>query len=170
MAYQRGTSPQPATTGLSVERARRRNAELRLELAALTAENTRLAPKVETMRRDVTAARKKLARQIRDLDVIRTQISNIAALAEHVVSGGPVYGGPDGLQAAADEIKAHDEAGLNLTKGAGPRKGPSHGTGRRYALGCRCLECKAWRKRKSARERTHVKRRLEQAVAERLAA
>jgi outer membrane murein-binding lipoprotein Lpp len=165
MTYVRKTQ-----TVVPVEHARRLNAALRLELASLTSENAVLAPKVETMRRDVTAARKKLARQIRDLDAIRAQISNIAALAEHVVSGGPVYGGPDGLQAAADEIKAHGEAGLNLTKGAGPRKGPSHGTGRKYALGCRCVECRAWRKRKSARERTNVKRRLEQAVAEALRA
>lgn len=154
MGYQRGASPQPAATALNVEQARRRNADLRLSLVAITAENVQIEAKVETMRRDVTAARKKLARQIRDLDVIRTQTANIAALAEQAASTEPKHGGPDGLQAAADEIKAHEEKHLNLAKPARRGgKGPSHGTRSKYDEGCDCDACLGWRIRKTAQQR-----------------
>jgi len=166
MAYTRGKSAQLAATVLTVEQARRRNAELRLELGALTAENTKLQAQAVEMRKQVTTARKKLSRQIRDLEAIRLQAKNIAALAEHAGSPEPVFGGREGLQAATEEIRAHEDRGTESRRW----REPSHGTGRRYALGCRCDDCRGWRGRKSTQEREHVKRRREQEITEALRA
>lgn len=146
---------------LPVEQARRRNAELRRELAVLTAEAARLQPQVEAMRAEVTAARRKLSRQIRDLEAARIQTRNIAALATEPATptlAEPVYGGPEGLKAAADEIEAYEGAKL----GTVPRRGPRHGTGRMYSLGCRCEDCRGWRKKRSDAERATQQRRREE--------
>lgn len=166
MGYKHGMTAQPATAVLGIEQARRLNADLRLELATLTAENTQLEARVGAMRQDVTVARRKLSRQIRDLETIRTQARNIAAMAGHSSGTEPVFGGPAGLLAAADELKAHGEAIASSTV----RRGPSHGTAGKYVQGCRCDECRGWRGRKSAQERAHVKRRREQEIAEALRA
>lgn len=158
--YQHGMTVRPSATVLTVEEARRRNAALRLELAALTAEHNHLAPKVEAMRADVTAARKKLSRQIRDLETARTQTANIAAHAQHAANTTPLYGGPEGLQAAAGEIEAYEsKPGAKLGT---VRRGPSHGTSRRYATGCRCDACLAWRERKTAQAVEQNRRRREE--------
>lgn len=159
MGYQYRGKQAPAV--MPIEQARRINAELRRELAALTAENADLEPKVDAMRRGVTAARKKLARQIRDIEVARIQTRNIAALAATPTAPESVYGGREGLQAAADEIEAH-EAAEGAKLGTVRRRGPRHGTGRKYSLGCRCEECQAWRKRKSAAERATQNRRRDE--------
>ena len=173
MGYRHGMTAQPGTSVLTVERARLVNAELRRELATLTGENTVLAPKVDAMRKEVTAARKKLARQIRDLEAIRIQTANIAAHAQHLTNTGtePVYGGPEGLRAAADEMKAYEDGALNLSTVPRGRKGPRHGTGRRYALGCRCDSCLEWRGRKTAQEvaRNKARRAEFQAMQEAVA-
>lgn len=155
MGYVRGDSPQPASTVLTVEQARRRNAALRLELVAITAENVQLETKVETMRRDVSAARRKLSRQIRDLDTVRAQADQLAAAALHVsTSPEPVHGGREGLQAATEEMAAHEDQQLKLSKA--PRRRtitpPSHGTRRKYEEGCDCAKCLAWRDRKTELE------------------
>lgn len=151
MGYQRGLSPQPATTALAVEQARRLNAALRLELAALTTEHANLAPKVETMRKDVSAARKKLTRQIRDLNTVRGQMEQIATVAPHVSTlPESVHGGHEGLQDAS------------ASQG---RKGPSHGTRTRYVAGCRCDACLGWRKRASAQTLEGLKRKRERDIA-----
>ena len=173
MGYQRGKTTQPAGSLLSVEQARRKNAELRLELVALTAEKPQLESQVEAMRQEITTARRKLSRQIRDLEAIRTQIRNIAALAEHASGTEPVFGGREGLQAATAEIRAHEDQHAKPSRPATStrrRKGRSHGTAGKYVEGCRCDECKGWRGRKSAQEREHVKRRREQEIAEALRA
>lgn len=170
MAYQRGKSEQPSTTVLTVEQARRRNAELRRELAGLMAEQADLAGKVEAMRAEVTAARKKLSRQIRDVDTARAQAARIGTVVERASTlPEPVYGGREGLQAAADEIEAYDsKPGAKL--GTVRRSTPRHGTGRVYGTGCRCGDCLGWRDRKSARELVLKAARLERRIAEAVAA
>lgn len=166
MAYVRGASEYPSTTVLTVEQARRRNAELRLELAGLMAEQADLAPKVEAMRAEVTAARKKLSRQIRDLDAVRAQTASIASAAEQESAlPTPLYGGREGLQAAADEIEAYESAPGAKLSTVRRRRGPSHGTGKRYEAGCRCGDCLAWRERKSAREVELKAARMERRIA-----
>jgi chromosome segregation ATPase len=170
MAYVRGKSEQPSTTVLNVEQARRRNAELRLELAGLMAEQSDLAAKVEAMRAEVTAARKKLSRQIRDVDAVRAQAARIASIVERESTlPAPVYGGREGLQAAADEIEAYEsKPGAKL--GTVRRSNPRHGTGRKYGTGCRCGDCLGWRDRKSAREVVLKAARMERRIAEAVAA
>lgn len=169
MGYQRGKSTQTPAGVLTVEQARRRNAELRLELGALTAENTALEARVGVMRQEVSTARRKLSRQIRDLAAIRAQVSNIAALAQHAPGEEPVFGGREGLEAATAEARAHDEETVNPSTRR-RRKGPSHGTSGRYREGCRCEDCRGWRCRKSERERALVKLRREQEIAQALKA
>jgi len=161
MAYKRSVQPV-----LPVEQARRRNAELRRELAELMAENTHLEPKVEAMRRDVTAARKKLSRQIRDLDAIRSQAASIAALAELEAAAAPRFGGPDGLQAAAHEIKAHEDKPLPpITPRRLGGRGGSHGTRRKYEEGCDCDDCLGWRTSKTKQQRELRQARAAKAAA-----
>ncbi len=157
MGYQRGMSPQPAATVLTVEQARRLNAALRLELAALTAENAVLAPKVEAMRKGVTAARKNLTRQIRDLAAVRSQAERIVADPE------PLHGGPDGLKAAYAEARAHGEGEIIVQPSTAKCGGR-----RKYETGCRCAECQGWRDRKTAREIVLKEQRLERGIAEAL--
>jgi hypothetical protein len=77
----------------------------------------------------------------------------------------PKYGGREGLQAATDEMLAHETRGLKLAKPPRPIKGPSHGTGRRYELGCRCEECEKWKVRKNARAHSNWKRLQREKVA-----
>lgn len=146
MGYQRGMTAQPAVTVQSVEQARRRNAELRIELASLTVENTQLEAQVATARLRVSEARRLLTRKIRDLDTIRAQVDRLPAVPVMGLPE-PTYGGREGLLAATAEILAHEARGDVSPR---PAKGPSHGTGRRYESGCRCVACVAWRKRKSA--------------------
>lgn len=138
------------STVLSVEQARRRNAELRRELAGLTVENTHLEAQVGTMRLRVSEARRKLTGMTRQLDVARSQAERLGKV---VISPAPLseplYGGREGLEAATAEMEAFESRGLKLSKAREPG-GLSHGTGRRYEAGCRCEACVAWRKRKSA--------------------
>jgi hypothetical protein len=149
VAYTRGQSPQPSTTVLTVEQARHRNAELRIELVGLTREGADLEASTGLMREAVTAARKKLTRQIRDLDAIRAQSDRIAADTKHEpVLPAPQYGGREGLEAAAAEIEAYEGDKLGTVR----RKGPRHGTSRKYKLGCRCDYCLGWRAKRSAVE------------------
>lgn len=165
----KGDQSRPIET---VEQARRRNAELRRELTGLMAEQADLAPKVEAMRQEVTAARKKLSRQIRDLDAARAQSARIAGLATEPATptlSEPVYGGREGLQAAADEIEAHEsKPGAKL--GTVRRRGPRHGTARMYGTGCRCEACLGWRDKRTAQEVARQQRRREEYLALKAAA
>lgn len=167
MGYTHGKTAQPATTMLTVDQARRLNAELRRELAALMTEQAELAPKVEAMRKEVTAASKKLTRQVRDLETIRSQTARLAAQAEQQRSlPAPVYGGEEGLLAATEEIEAYEGDKLGTVK----RREPRHGTGRMYSTGCRCEDCLGWRKKRSDAERATQQRRREELQALRVQA
>jgi hypothetical protein len=151
---------------VNVEQARRRNAELRIELGALLTENTQIEARIKATRADLTAAYRKLSKQIRDMDAINAQAELVAA-SERFVSTlpEPKYGGREGLQAATDEMMAHEARGLKLAKAPRPIKGPSHGTGRRYDLGCRCEECETWKVEKNAKTHSNWKRRQQEKVA-----
>ena len=152
MAYQHGKTAQPAVTVLTVEQARRQNAELRRELAALTQENT-------SLQAQITAARKKLSGMTRQLDVARAQAEWLGKVS--VSPFAPVesvYGGREGLEAATAEMEAFESRGLKLSKQR-ERKGPSHGTGRCYQAGCRCTACLGWRRRKSDQDLANYHRR-----------
>jgi hypothetical protein len=168
MGYQyKGDQSRPMET---IEQARRRNAELRRELAALMFEQADLAPKVEAMRAEVSAARKKLSRQIRDLDAVRAQSARIAAARdEEPTLTDSVYGGREGLLAAADEIEAY-EAKPGAKLGTVRRRGPRHGTGRMYSTGCQCGECLGWRKKRTDQEVARQRRRREEFQALKAAA
>lgn len=162
MAYVRGASLQaePEAKLLTIHQVRQRNAALALELQTLTAEKAELDNHAEAMRKEVTAARKRLARQLREIDAARVQADQIAAAKRYVSTLPlPVHGGREGLQAATDEMLAHESKHLKLAKAPRPPKGLSCGTGRKYAKGCRCDDCKAWRKRRAAQARTNQKRR-----------
>jgi len=166
MSYQHGKSS-PGAIIQTVEQARRRNAELRIELSTLLSESAQLENHTSTMRLQVTAARRKLTRQIRELDAARAQADQIAhATAQTSTLPEPIYGGREGLQAAADEMRDYEERGLKLSKAPRPRiaKGPSHGTGRKYDQGCRCGECVTWKAAKDTRRQASKKLR-EQAAA-----
>lgn len=159
-AYKGGQQPAPVA---SVEQARRHNAALHAELRTLAAERADIAAHVKTMRAELTAARAKLSRQIRHLDAARAQQDLIEAAANFVSTlPEPIHGGRDGLQAAVDEMLAHETRGLKLAKPPRPRTGPSHGTGRKYADGCRCDGCQQWRCDKESRRRTRLKEAKEQ--------
>ena len=167
MSYQHGRTANPAATMQTVEQARRRNAELRIELGALVSENAQLENRAVTMRLQVTTARRKLTRQIRELDTARTQAELLAyATVQTSTLPEPIYGGREGLQAATDEILAHDTRGLKLTKEKAPRvsKGLSHGTSRKYDQGCRCRACVTYKALKDTRFYASKNRR-EQAAA-----
>jgi len=159
MGYQYKGSQDGAV--LPVEQARRRNAELRHELAALTAENDQLEMKARAVREDLTAEYRKLAQKIRQLDAVRAQ-ADLMAAAKQFKSNlpEPVYGGREGLQAAADEMKAHEDKHLKLSKPPRPAKSPSHGASSGYTKGCRCAECVAWNSRRSAQRRSNRKREM----------
>lgn len=155
---------QPMVAVQSVEQARRRNAELRIELASLTAENTRLEAQVSTARLRVSEARRLLTRKIRDLDAARAQAERIGAVTVPALPT-PKYGGREGLEAATAEMEAFESQGLKLSKRR-ERKGPSHGTGRRYHAGCRCGDCMGWRRRKSDQDlASHHRRQAAQKKA-----
>lgn len=148
MAYVRGQR-QTSATVLTVEQARSRNAELRREIAALIQENGHLEAQIATTRFQVTAARRRLTRLSRQLEAARAQAERLGkvTISPDPLSE-PVYGGREGLEAAAAEMEAYEAKDLKLSKRR-ERKGPSHGTGRRYAVGCRCGDCMGWRERKS---------------------
>ena len=166
MGYQHGKSPQPGVMVLNVEQARRRNTELRLELARLAAENAQMEAGAVTMRLQVSAGRRKLSKQIRDLDAARVQAERIAQVAIQTSTlPEPVYGGREGLQAATDEIMAHEAKGLKLAKAPRPASGLSHGTNRKYNSGCRCDECKASESRRNARRYMERRRKAREAEA-----
>lgn len=159
MSYQHGRTLQPAPSVLSVEQARRRNAELRREIAALDKENADLEAQTATMRLKVTAARRNLNSKIRALDAARLQASRLSQMTvQPSTLPEPKYGGREGLQAAADEIEAYEAKGK---LGTVPRSGPRHGTGRKYGQGCRCEECLAWRVRRTKAQRATNERRRE---------
>lgn len=142
MAYIR--KPAPDGPLLSAEQVRRRNAEMRIELVALMAEQAQLDAKTRTMRESLTDGYRKLSRQIKELDAVRAQADQIAAHAQHVATlPPPKYGGREGLQAATEEMLAHESRGLKLAKAFTPKitRGASHGTDRKYKDGCRCGEC-----------------------------
>lgn len=122
MGYQRGATAQAPV--VSVEQARRRNAELRRELATLTAENTALEAQVATARLRVSEARRLLTRKIRDLDVARAQMERMATVQPSPPASEPVYGGREGLLAATEEILAHESPyDLAPRRRRGPRLG-----------------------------------------------
>jgi hypothetical protein len=148
MGYQR----KEASTGplLTVEQARRRNAEIRLELARLAAEHQQLEPQVNNLRAEVSNARKLLTRKVRDLEASRIQAEHLARVS--VAHGEPVHGGPAGLLAATQEIGAH-QFKYDVLGRKRPIVGPSHGTRNKYAEGCRCDDCMDWRRRKSESEK-----------------
>jgi chromosome segregation ATPase len=144
MGYQHGKTLQPS---LPVEQARRRNAELRVELSRLTAENNALEAQVATARLRVSEARRLLTRKVRDLEAARAQVERLSAIRPASGLPEPVFGGREGLLAAAEEILAHESRGSLAPR---PLRGPSHGTERVYATGCRCGKCLAWRERRTA--------------------
>jgi chromosome segregation ATPase len=159
MGYQR----KEALSGplLTVEQARRRNTELRLELARLAAENAQLEPQIDTLRTEVSRARKLLTRKVRELEAARTQAEHLARV-QVVTHAEPIHGGQAGLIAATEEIEAY---AIKLDKLGRRRRivGPSHGTRKRYGKGCRCDDCMDWRRKASDRERVNQQRRRETA-------
>jgi hypothetical protein len=165
MAYQHGQTIKAAPVA-SVEQARRRNAEARLELARLEAEHKHLAPRIETMRLQVTAERRKLTRQIRELDAARAQTERIANAATTPPSTlpEPIYGGRAGLEAATAEMEAHELKGLKLARKRAPRP-ISHGTRNKYLEGCRCDDCEAWNERRLQNDRERYRRRADAKAA-----
>ena len=165
MSYQHGRTANPGATMQTVEQARRRNAELRIELSALVNENAQIEVRIKTMRADLTMAYRKLARQIRDMDTVQAQAELMAASKRFASTlPPPIYGGREGLQTATEEMLAHEQRGLKLAKAPRPVKGPSCGTGRKYDQGCRCGECVAWKAAKDTR-RQATKKLREQADA-----
>jgi len=167
MSYQyKGKDAAPATGMLAVEQARRRNAELHLELRALTAENAEINDKIRLMRDELTTAYRKLRKQLHDIEAVRAQEQLIAeAKAFKSELPPPRYGGREGLEAATEEMLAHESRGLKLSKVITPT-GPSHGTRRRYQAGCRCQECRGINAvRKSREKRSSRKRHELQGVA-----
>lgn len=149
MAYQR----KEAQSGplLTVEQARRRNTEIRLELARLAAENAHLAPQVDSIRAEVSKARKLLTRKVRELEAARIEAEHLARV-QVANQSEPVHGGPNGLLAATEELQTHE---FKYDKLGRKRRilGPSHGTRDKYDAGCRCEPCMDWRRKKSDRER-----------------
>jgi hypothetical protein len=152
MGYQHGKTTATVLTVEQFEDARRRNAAMKRELVFLDIENTRLQEEIEVRRAEVSQARRVLSRKVRDLAVIRTQVEQLAAVYVSKLPE-PVYGGREGLEAAAAEMAAHEAATYALGRRTRKRSGNSHGTRKKYDEGCRCVACAAWRKRKSERER-----------------
>jgi len=174
MAYQHTPANGPL---LTVEQARRRNAELMIELRSLEAQQEALTARVaaekakleqdtEQARKELTQAYRRLRSKVRELDAVRASEENITKTAAYVSElPPPLYGGRDGLEAAADEM-AEYEARRNGRK-APPRgkrvkaelKPALHGTSTAYRRDkCRCAECKAWLSRTSAK---HYRNRVE---------
>lgn len=156
MTYQRKEAP--AGPLVTVERARRLNATMRVELDRLTAERNHLEPRLETVRAEVAKARKLLTRKVRELEATRIQLGRLATIEP--TSDEPIYGGREGLKAAAEEIKEHE---FKLDKLGRRRRihGPSHGTRQKYDTGCRCDDCMDWRRRRSEQERINQAARRE---------
>lgn len=150
---------------VTVEQERRRNAELHLELRALTAENAEIVNRIRLMRDELTTAYRKLRRQVSDLEAVRAQ-EQLIAEAETFTSTlpEPIHGGREGLQAATEEMMLHESKDLKLSKVIQPT-GPSHGTRRRYQAGCRCQECRGINAVRRAREKRSSRSRSLQGVA-----
>lgn len=149
---------------LTVERARRRNATMRLEMERLNAEHKFLEPRLEAVRAEVSKARKLLTRKVRELEAARIQIDQLATVKVAPLPD-PTYGGPEGLLAATEEMEAHE---FKLDRLGRRRRitGPSHGTREKYYSPCRCDECINWRRRKSDRDNaSQQKRRAKQKQA-----
>ena len=166
MAYQYKGKPSAGAGLLTVEQERRRNAELHIELQAITAENAEIDKRIRLMRDELTGAYRKLRRQVRDLDSVRAQEQLIAdAKTFKSKLPEPRYGGREGLEAATAEMMAHEAKGLKLSKTLAPPKGLSHGTRRRYADGCRCTECRTTNTVRKGKEWASRKRREQQVAA-----
>jgi hypothetical protein len=167
MSYQyKGKPVEAAGPVLAVEQLRRRNAELHVELQALTAENTEIDKRIRLMRDELTLAYRKLRKQVWDLEAVRAQEQLIAeAKAFESKLPPPRYGGREGLEAATQEMLAHESKGLKLGKDLPAPKGPSHGTTRRYAEGCRCQECRGINAINKGRARLNLRRREQQVAA-----
>jgi len=150
---------------LSVEQERKRNAELHLELKAVTAENKEIDQRIRLMRDELATAYRKLRKQVRDLEAVRAE-ERLIAEAKTFKSKlpPPRFGGPEGLKAATEELMAHEARNLKLSKEI-IANGPIHGTWRRYEAGCRCKACRGWRALKSTRYRANLDRREQQAAA-----
>lgn len=156
MSYQyKGRPAEVGAPILSVEQERRRNAELHIELQALNAENAEIDKRIRLMRDELTGAYRRLRKQVRDLEAVRAQ-EHLIAEAKTFQSKlpPPVYGGREGLQAATEEMMAHESKDLKLSKVLPAPAGPSHGTMRRYETGCRCSDCLAAKARKKSQWRS----------------
>ena len=165
MSYQYRGKPAIAGGLLTVEQERRSNAELHLELKALTDENAELDERIRTMRKDLSEAYVQLRRQIRDLDAVRAQQDLIAnAQATQSELPAPKYGGREGLIAATEEILRHEYKQARLAKPRPAPKGYSHGTTKRYDAGCRCDDCRARKSRQNSQNRLNRKRRQDAAA------
>jgi hypothetical protein len=152
MGYQHGRTAPTVLTAVQFEEVRRRNVAMKRELAFLTIENTRLQEEIDARRADVSQARRVLSRKVRDLAVVRTQVEQLTAVFVSSLPE-PLYGGREGLEAAAAEIAEHEERKDAMGRRTRKRSGNSHGTRKKYDEGCRCITCMGWRKRKSERER-----------------
>lgn len=166
MSYQyKGKPVDAAGPVLTVEQLRRRNAELHVELQALTAENTEIDKRIRLMRDELTGAYRKLRKQVSDLEAVRAEEQLIAAAKTFKSKlPPPRYGGREGLEAATQEMLAHESRDLKLSKALPPPKGPSHGTRRRYADGCRCAVCSGYNTLRKGQERSRHKRRQQVAA------
>lgn len=156
MAYQRKQAP--AGPLMTVEQARRRNAQLRIELARLEQERQQLEPQLDTLRAEVSKARKLLTRRVRDLEATRIQAEHLARVSTTTGTPEAIYGGIEGLLAATKEMEAHQ---FKLDKLGRKRLtlGPSHGTRAKYNTGCQCDPCMDWRREESAREQAMQRER-----------
>lgn len=152
MGYQHGATQRPVLTVEQFGEARRRHAEMKRELAFLEIENARLQEEIVVKRAEVSQARRVLSRKVRDLAVVRAQVEQLQAVYVSALPE-PLYGGKEGLEAAAAEMAAHEAGTDALGRRERKRSGNSHGTRKKYDEGCRCVECAAWRKRKSERGR-----------------
>jgi len=150
MSYQYRGKPDPSEGLLTVERERRRNAELALTIRNLTAERAQLEANVIT----VATVLKELRSVV---DTTRAETTHMAAYRDAVRQmPPPVHGGRTGLLAATKEIEAYDIKKRPRKE----RKGPSHGTWRRYyQWKCRCETCAAWSEEQSARNAARYQQR-----------
>lgn len=141
MVYQyRGTQ----TIASELERQEQLKAELEAEKAKL---------------REAMTVRKENERL--EAEIARTQHRFAELSKRSRLLPPPVYGGRAGLEAATREIEAYD-ARSNPRK---ERKGPSHGTWRRYYdLKCRCEPCKEWAKAQSIKNAERYQQRQKQAA------
>lgn len=162
---------------VNIEQARRRNAELRIELVQLNQARQDLEAKVAAelalleeesaaATRELSAAHKKLTRQIRRRDTVRTQAALMSAGCKNPSDlPEPMHGGREGLLAAADEMARYGARKRNKPTPIRSKRAPrttseaAHGTWTQYRKHeCRCDECKAWKAADSARATARRKR------------